>query len=101
MIEVILITGLFLNFIIAHLVGRNGKNRRIGYETAFFVSFFLSPIIGLLLVLSSKELSNEELDIINQKELQKKKTSSSLSNVLFYGFLILIFGAIVIILLNR
>lgn len=31
-----------------------GKNRKIGEEWSFFLSFMLSPVIGLLITLASK-----------------------------------------------
>ena len=97
----IIIIAVIINGIISHLVGNNGKNRKIGYDTSFLVSFFFSPIIGLLLVLSSKNLSDEEIKLIEAKELEKKNNTSKLSNVLFYSFLIIIFLIIGILLVNQ
>ena len=37
-----------------------GKKRHIGVKWAFILSFFLSPIIGLIIVLFSKKISSEK-----------------------------------------
>jgi len=55
---VILIISLVVNTILSHLVGKNGIDKEIGYKTSFWVSFCFSPLIGLLLVISSKELKD-------------------------------------------
>jgi LemA protein len=60
-IIILLVIGFTANLFLAHLVGKNGANREIGYTRAFIASFFFTPIIGLLLVLSSKELVNSHL----------------------------------------
>ncbi len=89
MFNLILFIAFILNFVLAHLIGNNGKYRKIGYGTSFFVSFLLSPIIGLLLVISSKSLSDDELKILEDKENAIKKTSM-LGNILFYVFMTVI-----------
>jgi hypothetical protein len=58
-----IVIGVIVNIIISHLVGVNGSKREIGYTTSFLVSFFVTPIIGLLLVLTSKEKSVEEIQL--------------------------------------
>lgn len=57
----IIIFALIINAIIANIVGKVGKTKEIGYNTAFFVSFLLSPIIGLLLVIASNPLTPEQI----------------------------------------
>jgi len=41
------------------LVAKIGANRNIGYWGAFFLSFLLSPIIGIVFVFLSDEIRNE------------------------------------------
>jgi LemA protein len=65
---ILLVIGFIANLFLAHLVGKNGANRQIGYTTAFLASFFFTPIIGLLLVLSSKELVNSHLSSPSKKD---------------------------------
>ena len=40
--------------LIVALIALIGRNREIGYGWAFALTFFLSPIIGLVIVLLSK-----------------------------------------------
>lgn len=101
MMLTIISIAIVINGIIAHLVGNNGANRKLGYDTAFLVSFFFSPIIGLLLVLSSKELTHEEIELIKIQKEEKKKKKSTVNNILFYGTLILIFSLIAVLMLNQ
>ncbi|WP_396199546.1 hypothetical protein [Flavobacterium sp.] len=48
---------------IASLIGQLGKNRRIGFGWSFALSFFLSPIIGLIITLCSKKNDIDFVDI--------------------------------------
>jgi hypothetical protein len=61
-------TGLFVflgivSIVICYIVGTYGKKRKIGFWGAFWASFFLSPILGMLFVLTS-----------DKKEVQIKTT---------------------------
>lgn len=57
----IIIVALIINAIIANIVGKVGKTKEIGYNTAFFVSFLFSPLLGLLLVIASNPLTPEQI----------------------------------------
>lgn len=59
MLLIILIV-LIANAILSHVIAKQGEDRKIGYTNSFLVSFVFSPLIGLLLVIASKELTNEE-----------------------------------------
>lgn len=48
---------------LAALVGQLGKNRKIGFGWSFALSFFLSPIIGLIITLCSKKNDIEFVDV--------------------------------------
>jgi hypothetical protein len=65
--EIILI-GLVVNIILSHLVGEQGKFRKIGYQTSLIISLCFSPIIGLLFVMSSlpKEKENKIEKLVNK-----------------------------------
>jgi uncharacterized membrane protein (DUF106 family) len=53
--------GLFFLWIIFSLiVGAVGSNRRIGFWGAFLLSLILSPIIGLIITLISKDKEDDE-----------------------------------------
>lgn len=59
----IVITWIILSFV----VGAIGSSRTIGFGGAFFASLFLSPVIGFILVLTSKDKE----DIDNQKKQEE------------------------------
>lgn len=46
--------------ILAALVALIGKNRKIGYGWSFALCLFLSPIIGLIIILFSKKKDTVE-----------------------------------------
>lgn len=55
--------------ILAALVALLGRNRKIGYGWSFVLSLFLSPIIGLIIILCSKKIDSVDfVDITNDKE---------------------------------
>jgi|LakMenE01Jun11ns_1017448.scaffolds.fasta_scaffold8479337_1 hypothetical protein len=56
------VIGLVINGIISNIVGNTGKRKDVGYNKSFWVSFFLSPIIGLLLVIASTPITEEEIE---------------------------------------
>ena len=52
---------IFLTWIIFSLVvGFIGTTRKIGFAGAFFASIFLSPLIGLIITLVSKNKEEEK-----------------------------------------
>lgn len=59
---------LFILLIGSALVALIGKNRKIGYGWGFVLCLFLSPIIGLIIILFSKKKDVEFIDI-PKKEL--------------------------------
>lgn len=54
--------------IISALVALIGQNRNIGYGWSFVLCLFLSPIIGLIIILFSKKKDVEFIDIENNKQ---------------------------------
>jgi hypothetical protein len=84
-----IVIGIIVNTFISHLVGINGKNREIGYFTSFIVSFLFSPIIGLLLVLTSKEIQESE-KLIEQHKVQLRKVSLTENLVATIVFIIIL-----------
>jgi len=55
--------------IISALVALLGKNREIGYGWSFVLCLFLSPIIGLIIILFSKKSDTVDfVDIKNENE---------------------------------
>jgi phosphotransferase system glucose/maltose/N-acetylglucosamine-specific IIC component len=62
---------LFLIFSV--VVGVVGSSRKIGFFGAFILSFLLSPIIGLIITLNSKNIEREayEKEILEVQKEQK------------------------------
>lgn len=54
---------LFFLVIVSALLALIGRNRKIGYGWSFVLCLFLSPIIGLIIILSSKKKDVEFVDI--------------------------------------
>jgi len=57
---------LFMAVIISALVALLGRNRKIGYGWSFVLCLFLSPIIGLIIILFSKKV--DKVDFIDIKK---------------------------------
>lgn len=63
--------GIFFGWIIfSFVVGAIGSSRKIGFWGAFFLSLLLSPILGLIITLVSK---NEEDEAYKEKVLSVQK----------------------------
>jgi hypothetical protein len=59
--------------VLALVVGALGKDRKIGFGLAFFLSLILSPLIGLVIVLlSDKKNIQTEYNWVKEYELGKK-----------------------------
>jgi len=54
--------------IISALVALIGQNRKIGYGWSFVFCLFLSPIIGLIIILCSKKKGVEFVDVKKENE---------------------------------
>ncbi|MHA8056792.1 hypothetical protein VR611_12640 [Aquirufa nivalisilvae] len=54
--------------IIAALVALLGKNRKIGYGWSFVLCLFLSPIIGLIIILFSKKVDTVDFVDVKKEE---------------------------------
>jgi hypothetical protein len=52
--------------ILAALVALLGKDRKIGYGLSFVICLFLSPIIGVFIILFSKK--NDAVDFVDVKK---------------------------------
>jgi hypothetical protein len=83
-IFLVLVVALIINWLISIEVSKVAQTREIGKETAFWISFLLSPILGLLFVLASRPLSDEQISkrrdslksqITSEEDKQKMKQS--------------------------
>lgn len=54
---------IFMLAIISALVALLGRNRKIGYGWSFVLCLFLSPIIGVIIILFSKKKDVEFVDV--------------------------------------
>ncbi len=57
---------LLILVVVAALVALLGRNRKIGYGWSFVLCLFLSPIIGLIIILFSKKVDN--VDFVDVKK---------------------------------
>lgn len=58
-----------LMVVISYGIGCIGRKRKIGFGWAFAISFFLNPILGLIIVLCSKKKDVEFLDINRNNQI--------------------------------
>ncbi len=63
---------LIILVIISALVALLGRNRRIGYGWSFVLCVFLSPIIGVIIILLSRKNSVEFVSIEGDNKISKK-----------------------------
>jgi len=56
--------------VVAALVALLGRNRKIGYGWSLFFCVFLSPLIGLIIILLSKKKDVEFVDV-EKEEITK------------------------------
>lgn len=64
---------IILLVIIAALVALLGKDRKIGYGWSFVLCLFLSPIIGIIIILFSKK--NSDVNFVDVKKEDEEKTN--------------------------
>src|SRR5690606_22012552 len=67
--------GIFFGWILLSFVGGMvGSGRKIGFWGGFLVSLLLSPLVGIIVALSSKSVStdNAEKELVKQSQEQTK-----------------------------
>lgn len=83
-IFLVLIVALIINLLLSIEVSKVAQTREIGKDTAFWISFLFSPIMGLLFVLASRPLTDEQIakrrdlmksQVISEEDKQKMKES--------------------------
>lgn len=83
-IFIVLIVALIINLIISQEVAKVAQTRELGKEKGFWISFLLSPLLGLLFVLASRPLSDEQIakrreylktQVLSEEKKQQMKES--------------------------
>jgi MFS family permease len=69
----ILFVAFTISGIIAHFIGKIGVDRKIGYSGAFWFSFLLGPLIGILVVIASPKLTEENTKTTHIKSNAQKR----------------------------
>ncbi len=57
-----IIVGLIINGIVSHIIAKIGEEKSIGYQTAFLISFLLTPLLGVLIVIAAGPKSTTNLN---------------------------------------
>ena len=75
--------GIFIGWIIfSIIVGALGSGRKIGFAGAFFLSLLLSPVIGLIITLFSKDKEDEKYkqEVLTTQKQQQETLSKIQDN---------------------
>jgi hypothetical protein len=72
------IIGYFLfNILSGFLIGGFGSDRRIGFFASFIITVFLSPLVGLIVILTSPTLKDLAIQKKRHQELTQAKSGIS------------------------
>ena len=82
MLVISIVVGLIINAIIAGLIGKLGREKKIGYRTSFWVSFLLSPIIGILMVIASVPLSDQDKADLKPSNIDWEKIGENVFTII-------------------
>lgn len=75
--------GIFIGWIVfSIIVGALGSGRKIGFAGAFFLSLLLSPVIGLIITLFSKDKEDEKYkqEVLSTQKQQQETLSDIQDN---------------------
>jgi hypothetical protein len=73
MTAILIIIALIINAVVAHIIGNVAKDRKIGYNTAFLLSFILSPLLGILIVIASPLVTPDDVKTNSTKTQPDEK----------------------------
>jgi hypothetical protein len=96
----IIIIALLVNGVISYLISTMVKNREISQSKVFWISFLLSPIVGMFAAMMSPEVKGETKEVINEGELDLPKYNKDGDELLKFidnNLIYLIVGIITII----
>lgn len=78
--------GIIIWIILAFVIGLLGNNRRIGFAGAFFLSLLLSPLIGLIITLCSKDKEDEAYKAqVLETQKQQQETLKKVQDTVAVG----------------
>jgi hypothetical protein len=100
----IFVIALILNLFISNEVGKVAETRELGREKGFWISFLLSPILGLLFVLASRPLSDEQVNQIRNRMIvvtpEQEKQDQVRQNIIAVIMAVLVVFCVLLITLN-
>jgi hypothetical protein len=100
----IIIIALLVNGVISYLISTMVKNREISQSKVFWISFLLSPIVGMFAAMMSPEVKGETKEVINEGELDLPKYNKDGDELLKFidnNLIYLIVGIVTIIFVTR
>ncbi len=104
-LTLIFITALAINLFISNEVGKVAETRELGREKGFWISFILSPILGLLLVLASRPLSQEQVNQIRNQMIittpEQDKQDQVRQNIIAVIMAVLVVFCVLLITLSN
>ena len=96
-LAIIFVIALIINLVISNEVGKVAETRELGREKGFWISFLLSPILGLLFVLASRPLSDEQVNqirnrmiVVTPEQEEQEQKQQNIIAVLLVGALFII-----------
>jgi MFS family permease len=95
MLVISIVVGLIINAIIAGLIGKLGREKKIGYRTSFWVSFLLSPIIGILMVIASVPLSDQDKADLKPSNIDWEKIGENISADKYVLYIVIMMAIII------
>ena len=79
MMPVVLI---LVSIVLAYLIGFLGRNRKLGFWGHFFASLLLTPVIGLLLIVATNPIDDEDQVKLLKDEIKSlKEKVKSVGNI--------------------
>jgi hypothetical protein len=96
----IIIIALLVNGVISYLISTMVKNREISQSKVFWISFLLSPIVGMFAAMMSPEVKGETKEVITEGELDLPKYNKDGDELLKFidnNLIYLIVGIVTII----
>lgn len=61
---------LLVNLIISAVIASSVKNREITQEKVFYVSFFLTPLVGMFVSMMSPEIKEKDVEIKKEEIIE-------------------------------